>query len=73
MLPGWLAFWVADSLCKHALLALRSRAAATGWEVASGRRHLRLSKPPRSLHIAGEATQQGACAPRGQPCAVAMR
>ena len=60
MTPSWLPFWVADSLCKHVLIALRRKAAAAGVEVASGRRHVRTVGGKRPVRIAGTATQQGA-------------
>ena len=58
--PSWLPFWVADSLCKHVLNALRRSAATAGVEVASGRRHVRTVGGKRPVRISGCATQQGA-------------
>ena len=58
--PSWLAFWVADSICKHVLNALRKSAAAAGVEVASGRRHVRTVGGKRAVRIAGSATREGA-------------
>jgi len=67
---SWMPFWVADSLCKHVLNALRQSAAAAGVEVVSGRRHVRTVGGKRPVRIAGTATQQGAI--RSDACAAAM-
>ena len=58
--PSWLAFWVADSICKHVLNALRQSAAAAGVEVVSGRRHVRTVGVKYAVRIAGRATREGA-------------
>ena len=68
---SWLPFWVADSLCKHVLNALRQSAAAAGVEVVSGRRHVRTVGGKRPVRIAGTATRPGAM--RSDACVAAPR
>jgi hypothetical protein len=58
--PGWLAFWVADALCKHVVAALHRRAVSVGMIVVDGRRHIRAANASVRLRISGTATREGA-------------